>query len=281
MAALLALLLFAPGEKLHWSEAHGVGLMLPGTWKIVAHDDGDRAFVVDGPQLGPGVPRAVLWSAGAADRASLEETAVKLAEQIQRRGWTVTTKVRKSIGPFPCVRMAIAFQEPGKAKGRARFTVALLGDRYFVLELSAAASHFPASVFDRMEQSLQVKWSATNFEGGLRFEVPPGWKVTGGAEGGVVEGPRRGQQPTLIFWKREDALARPPPEAKPADAMRFLGKRHKTLVAERELRGEFVRMLAFHDGTWTIVVRMPRAAWDDLFPIAAAIVERAKLAAPG
>lgn len=278
-AALAALLLLAPGEKAHWSEAHGVGVTLPGTWKIVARDEGDRAFVVDGPQLGPAVPRAVLWAAGDAAPGTLDEKAEALAEQVaKRKGWTVTAKVRKRIGPYPCVRIGMTFQEPGKAKGRARFTVALLGGRYYVLELSAAASHFPAQTFDRIEQSLDVKWGEAVWEG-LSLSAPAGWTATQGGRGGAIEGPRRGEAPTLVLFKREDAAQGPPPEtARPGPALRFLGEARETLVDEREIGGEPVRMLLFNAGGWTVVVRMPAAAWDDLFPVAEEIVRRAKLA---
>lgn len=279
-AALAALLLLAPGEKTHWSEAHGVGITLPGTWKILARDDGDRAFVVDGPQLGPAVPRAVLWRAGDASAGTLDAKADALAAQVAKReGWTLTAKVRKRIGPFPCVRIALAFQEPGKAKGRARFTVALLGGSYYVLELSAAASHFPAKTFDRIEQSLQVKWEDARWESGLILSAPAAWKTTPGGDGGAIEGPRRGAQPTLVLLRKEDAVQGPPPEtARPGPPLRFLGEARESLVDEREIEGEGQRMLLFHAEGWTVAVRMPVAAWDDFFPMAEEIVRRARLA---
>ena len=279
-AALLTLLLAAPGEKTHWSEAHGVGVALPGTWTIVAKDDGDRAFVVDGPQLGPGIPRAVLWYAGPAAARTLDDKAEQLRAQVSKReGWAITATVRKTVGPFPCVRMALTFREPGKAKGRARFTVALLGGNYYVLELSAAASHFPAKTFDRIEQSLQVKWQQETWECGITLEAPPGWKLAEGGGGGAIEGPRRGRQPTLILLSKEREMGPAPETARPGPKLRFHRELRETMIDERAIQDEEQRMLVLNAEGWTVVVRMPVDAWEDLFPVAEEIVRRAKLAA--
>lgn len=269
MPAFLLVLVLAPASPKQWSEKHEVGVWIPKQWKIVARDRGDRAFVVEGPKLGPGVPRAVLWNAGA---AALDEVAEGVAARVERRpGWKIVTRVRKRIGPFPCVRMGIRFVEKG-AKGRARVTVALLGRRAYVLELSAAAAHFPAATFDRIEQSLEVRWIEHKV-GALTLRAPAGWER---------DGPRLVLPPGVMVGFEKQPELRAPPGAKPGAKVEFLGGRRDTVVAEKGEGDERARLLLVHADGWTAAVILPVAQWDDLFPVAAAILESArKQAAPG
>jgi hypothetical protein len=263
VAALsLMVLLLAPAPPKQWSSKHEVGVWIPKQWKIVARDQGDRAFVVEGPKLGPGVPRAVLWNAGPAD---LDQVAKAVAAKVERRpGWKIVTRARKRIGPFPCVRMGIRFLEDG-AKGRARVTVALLGHRAYVLELSAAAAHFPGATFDRIEQSLEVRWSEHEL-GALSVKAPAGWE----RDGARLVLPPGG----MVGFEKEPEL-RKPPESKPGPRVTFLGGRRETVVAEKGKGKERARLLLVHAGGWTAAVILPVALWDDLFPVAEAILKTA------
>lgn len=263
MATLsLLVLLLAPAAPKEWSARHGVGIWIPKQWKVVARDQGDRAFVFEGPKLGPGVPRAVLWNAGP---AVLSQVAKAVARKIERRpGWTIVARAKKRIGPFPCVRLGIRFVEDG-AKGRARVTVALLGHRAYVLELSAAAAHFPGATFDRIEQSLEVRWSEHEV-GALSVKSPAGW---------ARDGERLVLPPAgMIGFEREPEL-RAPPGAKPGPRVTFLGGRRTTLVAEKGQGEERARLLLVHADGWTAAVILPVALWDDLFPVVEAILKTA------
>jgi len=273
LPSLLALFfLLAPVDK-QWSSKHGVGVWIPKEWKIVARDEGDRAFVVEGPKLGPGVPRAVLWNAGAAD---LQQVAQAVAKKIAARpGWEIIVQARKRIGPFPCVRMGIRFVEDG-AKGRARITVAFLGARCYVLELSAAAAHFPGTTFDRIEQSLEIPWKEQKLPGGLTFKAPAGWKAVRDANAMQMVGPHL----ALVIVQRDPDGLDPPPSAKPGVKITFLGGRRETLGEEREFEEEKFRLLLVHVDGWTAAVRMPVAVWKDLFPVAEAILKTARVVKP-
>ena len=113
-----------------------------------------------------------------------------------------------------------------------------------------------SQTFDRIEQSLQVKWGEAVWDG-LALSAPAGWTAKEGGRGGAIEGPRRGEHPTIILLKREDAVEGPPPEtARPGPKLRFLGEPRDTLVDEREIEGEPQRMLLFNAGGWTVAVRM-------------------------
>lgn len=262
---LSLVLMLAPAAPKQWSEKHEVGVWIPKQWKIVARDRGDRAFVVEGPKLGPGVPRAVLWNAGP---AALDQVAKAVATKVERRaGWKIVTQVRKRIGPFPCVRMGIRFTEDG-AQGRARITVALLGHRAYVLELSAAASHFPGATFDRIEQSLEVRWIAHKVDA-LTFKAPAGWE----RDGARLVLPPGG----MVGFEKEPEL-RAPPDAKPGRKVSFLGQRRGTVVAEKGEGDERARLLLVHADGWTAAVILPAALWDDLFPVAEAILKTARVA---
>jgi hypothetical protein len=262
MLTLSLLVLLAPASPKQWSAKHEVGVWIPKQWRIVARDQGDRAFVVEGPKLGPGVPRGVLWNAGP---AALDEVARAVAAKIERRsGWKIVARVRKRIGPHPCVRMGIRFLEDG-AKGRARVTVALLGHRVYVLELSAAAAHFPGATFDRIEQSLEVRWSEHAL-GELTVKAPAGWKL---------DGARLFLPPAAMVGFEKEPELRAPPDAKPGPKVSFLGGRRETVVAEKGEKEERARLLLVHAEGWTAAVILPVALWDDLFPVAEAILETA------
>ncbi|MHC4548451.1 MAG: hypothetical protein ACYTEZ_06705 [Planctomycetota bacterium] len=278
MAALLALVLLAPGVDRQWSAKHGVGMWVPQQWKVVARDQGDRALVVEGPKLGPGVPRAVLWDGGSADRVSLDAFAGKVVAEVAKRpGWQIVVQARKRIGPFPCVRVGIRFAQ-GEARGRARFTVALLGGGFYVLELSAAASHFPGTTFDRIEQSLAVRWSEIELERGLVVEVPAGWQSQ--KDGGALRltGPRLGgaRYPMVIVEHQPAGLTRPP-TARPGPAIEFLGAKREAVQDERKLEGHKARLVLVHAHGWTGAVMLPLELWDDLFPVAEAILAGARV----
>ena len=264
-ALSLLVLLLAPATPKQWSSKHGVGVWIPKQWQIVARDQGDRAFVVKGPKLGPGVPRAVLWNAGP---AALDQVAKAVAAKVERRpGWRIITQVRKRIGPFPCVRMGIRFSVADGAKGRARVTVALLGHRAYVLELSAAAAHFPGATFDRIEQSLEVRWSEHKL-GALTIKAPAGW---------ARDGERLVLPPAgMIGFEKEPEL-RATPKTKPGPIVSFLGQRRETVVAERGRGEERARLLLVHADGWTAAVILPVALWDDLFPVAQAILKTTRV----
>ena len=84
--ALALLLLLLPAAKT-WSK-QGVGVTLPKSWKVVQSDDGKRAFVVEGPQLGNGKPHLVIWNLGSSGERSLKEWAEGFDERLRTRaGW--------------------------------------------------------------------------------------------------------------------------------------------------------------------------------------------------
>jgi len=271
MAALLLLVLLAPVQR-QWSERHGVGVWFPSSWTVVARDQGARAFVVEGPRLGPGTPRAVLWNGGPATDETLGEFARKLAERVRGLGHTITAEARKSIGPFPCIRVGTKFTSEG-AKGRGRFTVALLGGSYYVLELSAAASHFPGATFDRIEQTLAVKWTKETIAG-LELKVPRGWR----REDDTLLGPLLGKGKSMLVLARDEEGLRGPPEAKPGPKVVFLGKPRETLVAHNEKRG-LKMLVVFAEGRRAVAI-LPAGAWPDLYPVLEAILRTARLPDP-
>jgi hypothetical protein len=205
----------------------------------------------------------VLWNAGP---AALDQVAKAVAAKIGRRpGWTIVTQVRKRIGPFPCVRMGIRFSVADGARGRARVTVALLGRNAFVLELSAAAAHFPGATFDRIEQSLEVRWSEHEL-GGLTVKAPAGWA----RDGARLVLPPGG----MVGFEKEPEL-RAPEKTKPGPKLSFLGQRRETVVAEKGEGEERARLLLVHADGWTAAIILPVALWDDLFPVTEAILKTA------
>jgi len=273
VAALLLVLLLAPADGLIWSKAHGICVRIPDTWKITDRDREQRAFVVEGPQLGPGVPHLVVWNAGEGAGTLAAKTDGIVADLEKRPGWRVTARVPKRVGPWPAVRLGVRFVDEGR-KGQARVTVLRLGDRFVVLEMSAAASHFPAAIYDRIEASLDVKWSEQTLPGGLRTEVPAGWAARVEAGRLTVQAPLATERPCVLFLARADA-----PEA-PGDAgpkVRFLGQARATVQEEREVGELRVRMVRLQVEGWSAVVMMPVDAWDEAFPVMEEILARASL----
>ncbi|MGH7163504.1 MAG: hypothetical protein ACREID_08460 [Planctomycetota bacterium] len=272
MRGLLLVPVLVLGGAIHkeWSEKHGVGMSLPNTWRVVERDRGDLVFDIVGPKLGPSNPRARLLRAGGAAGAPLQEIVKRARHDVEGRdGWLITSQARRSVGAFPCVRMGVRF--PG---GRGRVTVALLGDAYYVLELSSAASHFPAATFDGMESSLGVAWREDKHPDGLVFKLPPGWSAQPHEEGGLrIEGPRREAGATFLLLQRDDA-GREGDGAQVA----FLGEKRKSHVEEREVDGVATRRLQVSGGGWTGQVLMPVEAWDDFYPVAEAILGTARAA---
>ena len=118
MRVALLFLLLAPKGTL-WSEAHGIGIRPPDTWKIVERDKEARAFVIEGPELGPGTPRAVVWNAGPAE-TTLEKRADELAKAIKKReGFRVVARKRKVIGPYAAIRFGLEIALDGGRKATA------------------------------------------------------------------------------------------------------------------------------------------------------------------
>jgi len=273
----LCLLLLAPQGAKQWSKAHCVGVWIPPAWKIVERDQGPEAFLVIGPLLGAGIPRMVLTRVGDAQARSLGRVAAELERKVAGRpGWTKTASVRKRIGSFPAVRVGWRFKQ-GESGGRARFTVAMLGDAYFVLELSAAASHFPGATFDRIEASLEVHWTKRRLLGGLTVETPAGWSFERDSKGGTIRGPRMGLMPAMVGLAREQGAPVVPPGAKPGPKLSFLGGMGESHDVERKLNGHKMRLRQIHVGNWTAAIILPVDAWDDLYPVTERILRSAKL----
>jgi len=275
VAALLLVLLLAPGEGMEWSEAHGIGIRIPEQWTIKERDREQRAFIVEGPQLGPGIPHLVVWNAGEGAGTLAGKADAIVADLEKRAGWRVTARVKKRVGPWPAVRLGVRFLDDGR-KGQARVTVVRLGDRYVVLEMSAAASHFPAATYDRIESSLDVKWTAQALPGGLRTEVPAGW--TAHVEEGrlTVRAPFPAGPACVLFL--EPAGKEAPGEAGPK--VRFLGQARATVQEEREVEGARVRMVRFAAEGWSAVVMMPVDRWEETFPVMEEILGRASRPPP-
>ena len=268
MALLLGLiLLLGPDTSRRWSKSHAIGVWIPKEWKILSRDEGIKAFVVDGPQLGPGKPRMVLTTAGGTAASTLTEIADRLAAQVAKRpGWQVVARVPKRIGPWPCIRIGIRFLENG-AKGRARFTVVSMGDRYYVLELSAASSHFPGATFDRIERSLAVRWRKMKI-GEAEVEVPAGWFAEV-QEGLLVEAPAPAR--CVMFVAKRPRIE---DEGKPGPKVTLLGKRRESTKQERRIGDMTVRRLIVNAEGWNADVMMPVSLWEDYFPVMEEILKR-------
>ena len=93
-----------------------------------------------------------------------------IKQLVKRPGWTLTSVTGKSIGPAPCRRLGFRFLAEG-AKGRGRVTIVRLGRKVFVLELSAAQSHFPATTFDQLSR----KSSSAASNSSRSRSWPPTW----------------------------------------------------------------------------------------------------------
>ena len=99
MRLALLFLLLAPAGKKEWSPLHGIGFSIPPTWKIIERDKQHKAFVVEGPELGPGTPRIVIINAGPAAEVDLDKTADQVAKILAARpGFTVVARKRKVVG---------------------------------------------------------------------------------------------------------------------------------------------------------------------------------------
>ena len=268
---LAALLLLAPGNK-QWSKAHKLGVSIPKTWTILERDAGARAFVVEGPLLGNGKPRLVVWNMGAAGSRTLKQMAEKFDSSIRKRsGWRRITMTDHTVGPWRAMRLAYSFQEQGKAKGRARVSVVLFGGAVFVLEMSGAARGFPAATFDQIEKSLEAKWTDVALPAGAKASVPPGWEVLPTEDGFRAAGPRD----AVVIIQRDDGTA--PEGSKEGGKLEFLGKKRVVRVVTREVRGASVQMRWLHHEGWTGVVIMPVEAWKEVGPGARAILAGLKL----
>lgn len=271
LAALLVVSLAAPGVQ--WSEKHGVGIRLPRTWKVADRDQGDVAFLVKGPRLGKGVPRLVVRRAGPAS-APLDTVADGLLKPVLKRpGWKKTARQRKAVGEngaFPCVRFGLSFRA-GDERGRARFTVALLGDAYWVLELSAHASHFPGATYDRIERSLAVRWRDVEV-GGLHARAPPGWTVHDSGPMPVLLGPALGGKRRPVVILSATPLVEPP-GAKAGEKWTWLGAERVARTARRE--EEDIHLVAAERGSAGLTV--PRGIAKDVVPTMRAILKRVEL----
>jgi len=276
----LCLLLLAPLGGKQWSKAHSVGIWIPSSWKIVKRDQGSEAFLVHGPRLGAGVPRLVLTRVADARTRTLGQVAADLERRVAKLpGWTRTVTVRKRIGAFPAVRVGWRFKEDD-LRGRARFTVVLLGNVYFVLELSAAAAHFPGATFDRIEASLEVPWTKRTLAGGLTLETPAGWPFEPDRKGGTIRGPRMGLMPAMVGLAREQGAPAAPPGSKPGPKVSFLGTKRVSHDVERKMHGHPMRLRQVQAGDWSAAIILPVDSWDDLYPIAEKILTTAKLPEP-
>jgi hypothetical protein len=265
--ALLLLLLGAPTGR-QWSEVHRVGLVLPATWKVVERDKENRAFVIEGPKLGPGTPRVVVWDGGPAGIA-LDKRATQMADLLKKRpGWKLVARQRKQVGPYPVVRFGLEFG-PEERRARARFSVLLMGDRFYLLEMSAAASHFPGKTFDKLEASLDRLWPERKV-GALKLCGPDGWTFKPDGARCSFTGPS-----VVVRLGPGEIGPDGVPGAKAGPRLKFLGKTCPTHVAEREIDGEKIRWLHVAVSGHRAAVSAPVALWDDIFPQAEAILARA------
>ena len=275
MRWLILLLLVAPASRVEWSESHEIGILLPQGWKIVQRDRGHTSFVIEGPVLGDGIPHAELHRVAASEGADLTATTTKLLESVGKRpGWSVTTRKRKRIGPWPAERVGLTFTKDG-IRGRARFTVAWMGAHYFALEMSASARMFPGGTFDRMEQSLQTRWSTRTVPALGTVEVPAGWKVErDGTTLGIVA-PAMGATPAKL-------RIGPAPEAPPrtdgtkaGPKLKLLGKTRETLETREPIRGD-VRAVLIRAAGWQGVLFLADTTREDLLPVFAEILARVR-----
>jgi len=268
----IPLLLAAPTKK-QWSEAHGIGIVVPNSWKILQRDQGPRAFIVEGPKLGAGKPRLVVWNGGGAGERTLKKIAEEFDAQIRKRpGWSRSAMVPHKVDRWPAMRMGYSFQEQGKAKGRARVSVILYGGNVLIVEMSAAARGFPAATFDRIERSLEMRARKFTLDKETSVSVLPGWVGKKTKSGFFAQGPRNAGIQLYRKGTEGDRHIRPPPEAKLDGKMGFFGQRLPRYTATRRIQGVPIRMAWLHHRGWTAVVMMPAAAWDEVAPGAEAIL---------
>jgi hypothetical protein len=267
MVLLLALLHLAGGEKIEWSEAHGVALALPPNWVIETRDEKTTVFRIRSPKVGGAYAIASLLFAGPAG-APLPEMAKRVGAELGKRPlWRVTGENPGSVGPFRCIRIGAAF-EKDRRPGQARVSVLLLSDRYFLLELASPGAHFPASTYERLEESIEVRWSEAKHPSGLLASLPPGWSVASAeADAWGLRGPVEG---LLVLLRR--APKEPPPPS--GLELTLLGERLKGRIEDRK----GVRMVRVSGGDWSAAIAMPEGLWDDHYPLAAAVVARVRMA---
>jgi len=276
----LPLLLAAPTRK-EWSEAHGVGIVVPNSWTILERDKGQRAFVLQGPKLSGSQPRLVIWRGGGPGDRTLKQTTKKLDAQIRKRtGWTRTAMAAHKVGRWPAIRLGYSFQEDGKPRGRGRVSVVLYGGNVYMLEMGAAARGFPAATFDQIERSLEVKGEAFTLVEDATVQVPPGWQAKRTETGLVAQGPRRAMVRLIREGSRDNSEQPPPPENKLDGTFGFQGKRHPKYTATRKINDVEVQMAWLRHNGWSAVVMMPVAAWDEIGPGAEALLESLKLKPP-
>lgn len=280
-SALLALVLLAPAPKKEWSKAHQIGIFVPNTWKVTSRDKEGRAFLIEGPKLGPGIPTAAIHFAGKADGQTLKQKTAELVKVIRKRpGWRVVAQARKRLGDHAAIRVGIAFNDEGR-KGRARFTVVLLGSAFYVLEMNAAATHFPGSTFDAMERSLELPTTARKLESGLTLATPLGWGFDAAGGKCAVIGPKFGVGPPIVQIAPGNAPAQMLKGAKPGDKVRFLGTKQDTQIVEFEIEGGLkVRRLHVHTKGLTALITAPVSIWEDVLPTVEAILASVKLPKP-
>ncbi|MEM8883070.1 MAG: hypothetical protein AAGD14_03285 [Planctomycetota bacterium] len=273
VAGLALLLLLLPGAKT-WSKKHKIGVSLPQRWNLVKTDDGARAFVVEGPQLGDGSPHLVIWSLGSAGERTLKQWAENLDGKLRTRaGWKRTAMVDHTVGPWPAIRMGYGFQEEGKAKGRARVSVVLYGGSIVVFEMSGSARGFPAATFDRVEKSLEAKWETVALPDKAKAHVPPGWQVMPTPKGMRAAGPRG----ALVILQQGN---QPPQGSKPEGTLLFLGEKRAVQTDTREFKGSAVQLRWVTHAGWEGVIIMPKDAWAEIGPGARAILARFELPPP-
>ena len=274
--ALILAFLLAPVAAKSWSKAHEIGYRLPASWKVVTKDKGPQVFVAHGPRGGKGIARAALQVVGPVGGQPMEVWQKRVERELAKRtGWTVTARVPKHVGPYPAVRYGIRFVD-GDAKGRARATLIALDDRYVILELSSAARSFPGGLYDRLEASLELKRNAHAF-GGWSLDAPASWRRMK-EPGLVLRGPAIGKQPWMVTIVPAEGELQGPEGSAAGPKVKWLGKSHPTLVAERDQEGETARMLVSRAGSWRVVVLMPKASWDAFFPVVEAMLSTWKKA---
>jgi hypothetical protein len=272
---LALLVLLAATSRVQWSETHGIGISVPQGWKVLQRDRGARSFVIEGPVLGEGIPHVEIHRVTAADAGDLATVTSKLLDAVTKRpGWTITARKRKRIGPWPAERVGLAFTKDG-IRGRARFTVAWIGSHYFALEMSASAKGFPGGTFDRMEQSLQTRWTKRTVPALGSVEVPAGWTVERDGTSLEIVAPGIGATPARL-------RIGPAPEAPPrtdgtkaGPKLRMLGKKRTTLETKEPIR-EDVRAVLIRAEGWQAVLFLADTSREEVLPVFAEILDRVR-----
>jgi hypothetical protein len=158
--------------------------------------------------------------------------------------------------------------------------VVLMGSAFYVLEMNAAASHFPGVAFDAIESSLEIPKAARKLRGGITLETPMGWTFEADGARCSVVGPRFGLGPTVVQIAPGPIPAEMLAGAKPGEKVEFLGRRRETRVMEQKLEEDLViRRLHVHSSGITALVTAPVSVWEDVRPTVEAILASVK--APG